>query len=88
MNYKIRITAENQAIVKRIADENGMNPNYFEFFITESFYIIKENKFYVGNVGYNENIFCSEASSQKNAALHTLLALFADTSYLIYGVLL
>jgi hypothetical protein len=57
MNYKIRITEENQAIVKRIADENGMNPSYFEFHLTESFYIIKENKFYVGNVGYNQSIF-------------------------------
>jgi hypothetical protein len=57
MNYKIRITAENQAIVERIADENGMNPSNFKFHLTESFFIIKENKFYVGNVGYNENIF-------------------------------
>jgi hypothetical protein len=57
MNYKIRITADNQAIVKRIADENGMNPNMFDFMLTKKIYIIKENKFYVGNVGYNENIF-------------------------------
>jgi hypothetical protein len=57
MNYKIRITEDNQAIVKRIADENGMNPNMFDFMLTKKFYIIKENKFYVGNVGYEENIF-------------------------------
>jgi hypothetical protein len=31
MNYKIRITEENQAIVKRIADENEMNPHNFHF---------------------------------------------------------
>jgi hypothetical protein len=57
MNYKIRITAENHAIIKRIADENGMNPYNFEFHITESFYIIKDDKFYVGNIGYNEIVF-------------------------------
>jgi len=57
MNYKIKITAENQAIVKRIADENGMNPSNFQFFLTEKFYIIKNNLFYVGNVDYEENIF-------------------------------
>ena len=57
MNYKIRITAENQAIVKRVANENGMNPSNFEFHITESFYIIKDDKFYVGNVGYKEIVF-------------------------------
>ena len=57
MNYKIRITEDNQAIVKRIADENGMNPNNFQFMLTKTFYIIKDNKFYVGNVGYNESIF-------------------------------
>ena len=57
MNYKIRITEDNQAIVKRIADENGMNPSDFEFMLTKKFYIIRENKFYVGNVGYEENIF-------------------------------
>jgi hypothetical protein len=57
MNYKIRITEDNQDIVERIADENGMNPSNFKFHLTESFFIIKENKFYVGNVGYNESIF-------------------------------
>jgi hypothetical protein len=31
MNYKIKITAENQAIVKRIADENGMADFYIRF---------------------------------------------------------
>ena len=57
MNYKIRITRENQAIVKRIADENGMNPYNLEFHITEIFYIIKDDKFYVGNIGYKEIVF-------------------------------
>jgi hypothetical protein len=57
MNYKIRITEDNQAIVKRIADENEMNPSNFEFYKIEKFYIIKNNLFYVGNVGYEENIF-------------------------------
>jgi hypothetical protein len=40
MNYKIRITAENQAIVKRIADENGMNPNCFNFNETGNYFFI------------------------------------------------
>jgi hypothetical protein len=56
-NYKIRITRQNQAIVKRIADENGMNPNNFQFMLTKTFYIIKDNKFYVANINYAENIF-------------------------------
>lgn len=45
MNYKIRITPENQAIVKRIADENGMNPNMFEFNAFKHDYTIKNNLF-------------------------------------------
>jgi hypothetical protein len=46
MNYKIRITADNQAIVKRIADENGMNPNYFTFNeIGNYFFIFPDGKF-------------------------------------------
>ena len=45
MNYKIKITAENQAIVNRIADENGMNPNGFEFDSPNPFYVIENNKF-------------------------------------------
>ena len=46
MNYKIRITAENQAIVKRIADENGMNKKGFHFTEFQWYYIIKENEFW------------------------------------------
>jgi hypothetical protein len=45
MNYKIRITAENQAIVKRIADENGMNPDNLEFVIINFIYEIENNIF-------------------------------------------
>jgi hypothetical protein len=45
MNYKIRITAENQAIVKRIADENGMNKYNYLFKNYGQFYIIINNKF-------------------------------------------
>jgi hypothetical protein len=45
MNYKIRITTENQAIVKRIADENGMNPRHFEFNSPNPIYHIKNSKF-------------------------------------------
>jgi hypothetical protein len=43
-NYKIRITAENQAIVKRIANENGMNPTKFEIDLFGEYYGIKNNK--------------------------------------------
>jgi hypothetical protein len=39
MNYKIRITSENQAIVKRIADDNGMNPLNLTFVQLGYFYI-------------------------------------------------
>ena len=46
MNYKIRITAENQAIVKRIADENGMNPREFRFNNFFQYYTISNNLFY------------------------------------------
>jgi hypothetical protein len=46
MNYKIRITAENQAIVKRIADENNMNRLEFQFSEFQWYYIIKENEFW------------------------------------------
>jgi hypothetical protein len=44
MNYKIRITGENQAIVKRIANENGMNPTLFDIDIMGEFYGIENNK--------------------------------------------
>jgi hypothetical protein len=46
MNYKIRITAENQAIVKRIADENRMNQREFRFSSLDFFYLISDNKFF------------------------------------------
>jgi len=49
MNYKIRITAENQAIVKRIADENGMNPKEFLFTEFDLYYLIVENKFWTND---------------------------------------
>jgi len=49
MNYKIRITAENQAIVKRIADENGMNPKQFLFTEFDLYYLIVENKFWTND---------------------------------------
>jgi hypothetical protein len=52
MNYKIRITAENQAIVKRIADENGMNPNDFHINIMQ-FYYIKDG--ILPNITINDN---------------------------------
>jgi hypothetical protein len=45
MNYKIRITAENQAIVKRIADENGMNPFGYLFKNHGKSYTVINNKF-------------------------------------------
>jgi hypothetical protein len=41
MNYKIRITAENQAIVKRIADENNMN-NGEEYHYYIGYYLITD----------------------------------------------
>jgi hypothetical protein len=51
MNYKIKITEENQAIVKRIADENGMNPNLFDFNPESVCYEIMEEKFvYLGTI--------------------------------------
>jgi hypothetical protein len=46
MNYKIRITEENRAIVKRIADENGMNPNNLDFSMFGFYYPILNNLFY------------------------------------------
>jgi hypothetical protein len=49
MNYKIKITAENQAIVKRIADENGMNEIGFLFTEFDLYYIIVENKFWTND---------------------------------------
>jgi len=45
MNYKIRITAENQAIIKRIADENEMNPNEFKFNSPNPIYHIENGEF-------------------------------------------
>ena len=45
MNYKIKITAENQAIVKRIADENGMNPKELSINNLNHFYRIENNIF-------------------------------------------
>jgi hypothetical protein len=54
MNYKIRITAENQAIVKRIADENGMNPFNYLFKNIGQSYIIINNEF--------DNIFVQNAT--------------------------
>jgi hypothetical protein len=45
MNYKIRITPENQAIVKRIADENGMNPYNYMFNNFFQYYTISNNLF-------------------------------------------
>jgi len=45
MNYKIRITADNQAIVKRIADENGMNQREFRFNNFFQYYTISNNLF-------------------------------------------
>lgn len=46
MNYKIGITEENRAIVKRIADENGMNPNNLDFSMFGFYYPILNNLFY------------------------------------------
>jgi hypothetical protein len=54
MNYKIRITADNQAIVKRIADENGMNKYNYLFKNCGQFYIIINNEF--------DNIFVQNAT--------------------------
>ena len=62
MNYKIRITEENQAIVKRIADENGMNPYNFNFHETY-LYEIQNNQFvYMGTIqkGEEETILTTE----------------------------
>jgi hypothetical protein len=63
MNYKIRITAENQAIVKRIADENGMNPNNFVLNDERYLYEIQNNIFvYLGTIqkGEEEIILTTE----------------------------
>jgi hypothetical protein len=64
MNYKIRITAENQAIVKRIADENGMNPYKFEFNPQKNYLSeIQNNKFvYIGTIqkGEGETILSTD----------------------------
>jgi hypothetical protein len=63
MNYKIRITEDNQAIVKRIADENGMNPNDFKFDTEVYLYEIQNNKFvYVGTIqkGEGETILTTD----------------------------
>ena len=62
MNYKIKITADNQAIVKRIADENGMNKYNYLFKNYGQFYIIINNKF--------DNIFldksdCTELTTEQ-----------------------
>ena len=45
MNYKIKITAENHTIVKRIADENGMNPNRFHLMFIRRYYTIENGIF-------------------------------------------
>jgi len=51
MNYKIKITAENQTIVKKIANENEMNPNLFDFNPESVSYEIMEGKFvYLGTI--------------------------------------
>ena len=51
MNYKIKITEENQAIVKRIANENEMNPWGFDFNPEFVSYEIMEGKFvYIGTI--------------------------------------
>ena len=47
MNYKIKITEDNQAIVKRIANENEMNPHDLLFILFEPFYTI-ENCIFTG----------------------------------------
>ena len=56
MNYKIRITKENQAIVKRIANENGMNEANLDFDGTGQNYIIEVGIFplYCLNGSYQE----------------------------------
>ena len=54
MNYKICITAENQAIVKRIANENGMNKYNYLFKNIGQSYIIINNEF--------DNIFVQNAT--------------------------
>ena len=53
MNYKIKITAENHEIVKRIADENGMNKAEFGFTYLGRNYIIKNGIFPEFCVDYN-----------------------------------
>jgi len=47
MNYKIKITEDNQAIVKRIANENEMNPHNLLFILFKPFYTI-ENCIFTG----------------------------------------
>ena len=56
MNYKIKITAENQAIVNRIADENGMNPNGFHLMFIRRYYTIENGIFerYITSSDYTE----------------------------------
>ena len=55
MNYKIKITEENQAIVKRIADENGMNPCGFHLNSDYINHEIMEGKFvYIGTISNSE----------------------------------
>ena len=49
MHYKIKINKDNQAIIKRIANENGMNPNNFEFIYT-GFWFIINGIFPMGNI--------------------------------------
>lgn len=52
MNYKIKVTKENQAIVKRIANENGMNPHAYKFSLFECSYIIENG---IINVTYSHS---------------------------------
>ena len=56
MNYKIKITAENQAIVKRIADDNGMNPNRFTLMFIRHYHTIENGIFerYITNCDFQE----------------------------------
>ena len=56
MNYKIKITAENQAIVKRIADENNMDPNRFNLMFIRHYYTIENGFFerYITSSDYAE----------------------------------
>jgi hypothetical protein len=62
MNYKIGITEENRAIVKRIADENGMNPNNLDFSMFGFYYPILNNLFYTPAL--IESI-CTELTTEK-----------------------